>query len=112
RPSSQSLAFPEPLVRQFAQVIVRGAQHERWLVEIEDYVRRHGGELARKSLILAMDDLTFQRWTYLDTSRRGYSEAASRLGKDIFGEQHQEREIDLVANKAPENSGGESAISL
>jgi hypothetical protein len=47
-----------------------------------------------------MDDGTFQRWNYLDTSRRRYAETASRLAKDIFGEEHRQPAMDLVSAMA------------
>jgi hypothetical protein len=81
---------PTVLVRQFAQVSVRAHQLDRQIAEIEKRVR----------LVTDMDDATFARWSYLTSEFRRYADSVDRLAKAVFGEQHREPALDLVASMA------------
>ena len=44
-----------------------------------------------------VDDATFARWSFLVTEQQRCALAIAQLAKSVFGEQHQQPALDLVA---------------
>src|SRR5215472_10593764 len=65
---------PTVLVRQFAQVSVRAHQLDRQIAQIEKRVRS----------VIEMNDVQFQRWSYLVAEFRRYADSVDRLAKAVF----------------------------
>jgi hypothetical protein len=65
--------------RQVARAMVRADQMEKRSIEIEQYIMRRGGEIAKESPVLAMNEQEFQRWAYCREAARRADESADRL---------------------------------
>jgi hypothetical protein len=87
--------------RQLARAIVRANQMDKRRVEIERYIKRHNKKLARESLVLAMNQHEFERWSYCQEASRRADDTCDRIIKSLSDEVHRIREgnhgFDLVA---------------
>ena len=87
---------PTILLKQFAQLGVRSAQHNSKIFELEREAENNGGK---------MDQEAWSRWTFLVTEHRRSALAIATLAKFIFSDEHRPAEIDLMAmlaKQAPE----------
>jgi hypothetical protein len=87
--------------RQLARAIVRANQMDKRRTEIERYVKRHNKKLAQESLVLAMSQHEFERWSYCQEASRRADDTCDRIIKSLSDEVQRvrggDRGFDLVA---------------